>query len=129
MSDELQPVVPAESEDAVEQSPVAEVAAPDVEAADSQEVLDEVQQAKVDVTELLNRLDDVLSGIEDRLERHGDPDELVSVRLKDGHPDCMIPGGEGFVSGVVIKMTKARLAELSGAYFIEVIDENREEGL
>lgn len=136
MSDDLQPVAPAENEEPVEQAPVADVAAPVVEATDSEEVLAEIEQAKIGLIKLLDiaeeeieKIDGVLARLEDDEDRHGDPDELVSVRLKDGHPDCMIPGAEGFVSGVVIKMTRARLAELAGAYFIEVIDENRKEGL
>lgn len=42
MSDELQPVIPAESEDVVEREPVAEVASPVVETANSEEVLEEI---------------------------------------------------------------------------------------
>lgn len=44
MSDEIQPVVPAESENAVEQEAVAEVSAPSLEAELKEEILEEVKE-------------------------------------------------------------------------------------
>lgn len=96
MSDELQPVIPAENEEPVEQAPVADVAAPDVEAADSEEVLAEISSefdellASSDVEPSIgDRLREVLNqDISDILnEIVLEPikwDRVAGVRIKDG---------------------------------------------
>lgn len=97
MSDELQPVVPAENEEPVEQAPVADVAAPDVEAADSEEVLEEVSSG---IDELLantgiepslaDKLRDAFAAdLSDILKDFDLPkpiewDRVVGIKLKDG---------------------------------------------
>jgi hypothetical protein len=96
MSDDIQPVAPAENEEPVEQAPVADVAAPVVEAADSEEVLEEISAkfddllAEVDLEpslgdrlrEVLNQdISDILSDIEFAPINW---DLVAGVRIKDG---------------------------------------------
>lgn len=133
MSDEVQPVVPAEVENAVEQATVAEVSAPDVEAAIEEEVLEKIQEELDKIPEDVflspNEVDALIEKIfaEKAESEIVAQSETVKVKLKDGYPDCIIPGREGFASGVVFEMTRARLNELSGAAFIEVVEERADE--
>lgn len=123
MSDEIQPVVPAESDYAVEQAAVAEVSAPSLEAELKEEILAEVQSELEKFPEDVFLSPDEVDALIDRVLKEKPEDEVVKVTLKEGHPDCIIPGGEGFVNGVVFEMTRARYEQLSDASFIAVVDE------
>lgn len=127
MSDEIQPVVPAEVENAVEQATVAEVSAPDVEAAGEEEVLEKIQEELEKLPEDVFLSPSEVDALIEKIFYENAQSETVKVKLKDGYPDCIIPGREGFASGVVFEMTRARLNELSGAAFIEVVEERADE--
>jgi hypothetical protein len=127
MSDEIQPVVPAEVENAVEQATVAEVSAPDVEAAGEEEVLEKIQEELDKLPEDVFLSPNEVDALIEKIFFEKEQSETVKVKLKDGYPDCIIPGREGFASGVVFEMTRARLNELSGAAFIEVVEERADE--
>jgi hypothetical protein len=127
MSDEIQPVVPAEVENAVEQATVAEVSAPDVEAAGEEEVLEKIQEELGKLPEDVFLSPNEVDALIEKIFFEKAQSETVKVKLKDGYPDCIIPGREGFASGVVFEMTRARLNELSGAAFIEVVEERADE--
>ena len=127
MSDEIQPVVPAEVENAVEQATVAEVSAPDVEAAGEEEVLEKIQEELDKLPEDVFLSPNEVDALIEKIFYEKAQSETVKVKLKAGYPDCIIPGREGFASGVVFEMTRARLNELSGAAFIEVVEERADE--
>lgn len=87
MSDDIQPVVPAESENAVEQAAVAEVSAPSLEAELKEEILAEVQ------SELEKFPDDVFLSpdeVDALIEKIFKEDEelnwsnVLGLRIKDG---------------------------------------------
>jgi len=87
MSDEIQPVVPAESENAVEQEAVAEVSAPSLEAELKEEILEEVKEGLESLPEDVFLSPDEVDELIERIlfdRNELDWSKVSGLKLKDG---------------------------------------------